>query len=185
MARALRRSWGGRILVAFGWLLGLIAALVLAVALYIYLPGGRDRLEARFTVPAYAPVDFATMRKDGKPHSFLIAPAGLGVEKPDVAAPVFALPAAEVAAIWRQQIAVGENVTERKWDAATNTVYSVERTALMRYPDLITAKFIDLGDGRSTIALFSTSVYGLRDAGVNEKRIRDWLDRLTKAVPAG
>lgn len=185
MARAQRRNWGFRILMAFGWLVALIGAILLAAALYVYAPGGKDRLEARFTVPAYAPVDFATMRKDGKPHSFLIAPAGIGVEKPDLPAPVFALPAAEVAEIWRKQIAIGENVTERKWDPTTRTVYSVERTALMRYPDLITANFIDLGDGRSTIALFSTSVYGLRDAGVNEKRVRDWLARLTKAAPAG
>ena len=185
MARALRRSWGARILMAIAWFLGLIGTVALAAALYIYLPGGKDRLESRFTVPAYSPVDFDTMRKDGKPPSFLVAPAGLGVEKADLVAPEFPLPASQVAALWREQVAVGENVTERKWDPATNTAYSVERTQLMRYPDLITARFIDLGDGRSTVALFSTSVYGLRDAGVNERRVRDWLERLTKAAQTG
>ncbi len=185
MANALRRSWGARIMAVIAWFAALMVIFALAVALYIYLPGGKDRLEARFTVPALVPVNFATLRKDGKPHSFLVAPPGLGVEKADGPAPVFEMPASQLATLWREKVAVGANITERKWDAQTQTAYSVERTPLMRYPDLITAHFIDAGEGRSTLAVYSTAVYGIRDQGVNERRVRDWLQRLTKAAQPG
>ena len=185
MAKTLRRSWGARIMIVFAWFAALMVLLALAAALYIYLPGGKDRLEARFAVPPLVAVDFATLRKDGKPHSFLVTPQGLGVEKADLAAPVFDMPSSQLAALWRAKVAVGDNISERKWDAQTQTTYLVERTPLMRYPDLITAQFIDAGEGRSTLALFSTSVYGIRDQGVNERRVRDWLQRLTKAAQPG
>lgn len=185
MAQARRRSWGTRIIAGIAWFVAVIGIFALAAALYVYLPGGKDRLEARFMVPALVPVDFATLRKDGKPHSFLVAPPGLGVEKADGPAPVFEMPASQLATVWREQVAVGANISERKWDARTQTAYSVERTPVVRFPDLITAHFIDVGEGRSTLAVYSTSVYGIRDQGVNERRVRDWLQRLTKAAQPG
>jgi Protein of unknown function (DUF1499) len=185
MAMAMRRSWAARIIRGLGWFAVTLTALVLAAALYIYLPGGKDRLEARFSVPALVPVDFATLRKDGKPHSFLVLPPGLGVEPADLTSPVFEMPADQLSALWREKVAIGANVSERRWDAQTRMTYAVERTPLMRFPDLITAQFIDTGGGRSTLAVYSTAVYGIRDQGVNEARVRAWLKRLTEAAHTG
>ena len=54
----------------------------------------------------------------------------------------------------------------------------IQRTALVRYPDSITVRFIALGNNRSTLAIYSRSHYGKSDFGVNEARIRSWLSAL-------
>jgi uncharacterized protein (DUF1499 family) len=55
----------------------------------------------------------------------------------------------------------------------------------MRYPDLITVQFRPLDSTRSTLAIYSRSVYGYSDRGVNQRRVRQWLDRLSEAARAG
>ena len=54
----------------------------------------------------------------------------------------------------------------------------IQRTALMRYPDSITVRFIALGNNRSTLAIYSRLHYGKSDFGVNEIQIRAWLSAL-------
>jgi hypothetical protein len=175
----------GRLVRIVAWiaLIGGLAAL--AAALYIHLPGGEQRLEAGFAVPAYEATDFATLRKTSKPNQFLVLPPGVGVEEPDKVAPAFDVSAAQLAQLWRTQVAIGEDVAERRWNAATLTGDYVERSKLMRYPDLITVQFRPLDDTRSTLAIYSRSVYGYSDRGVNERRVRQWLDRLSEAARAG
>jgi uncharacterized protein (DUF1499 family) len=49
-------------------------------------------------------------------------------------------------------------------------------------PDRITVELIDLGDGRSTLALHSAARYGFADLGVNRARLRRWLDGLRREL---
>ena len=51
----------------------------------------------------------------------------------------------------------------------------VERSRLMGYPDLITVRYFSLEANTSTLALYSRSLYGYSDLGVNQKRIEQWL----------
>ncbi len=60
----------------------------------------------------------------------------------------------------------------------------IQRTKIMRFPDTINVRIIDLGEGRSTIALYSRSQLGESDFGVNRARIERWLEKLEKAAPA-
>ncbi len=57
------------------------------------------------------------------------------------------------------------------------------RTTYMRWPDTINVQYVDLGDGRSTLAILSRSQIGRSDFGVNEARVRDWIGRLRTALP--
>jgi len=54
----------------------------------------------------------------------------------------------------------------------------IARTKLMRYPDYISIRFIDLGGDRSTLAVFSRSRFGHSDRGVNRRRFLAWQDQL-------
>jgi uncharacterized protein (DUF1499 family) len=54
----------------------------------------------------------------------------------------------------------------------------IARTKTLRYPDYISIKFIDLGGGRSTFAVFSRSRFGSNDFGVNRQRFQHWLKQL-------
>lgn len=175
----------GRLVRIVAWIALLAGLAALAAALYIHLPGGKQRLEARFAVPAHEAVDFASLRKTSRPNQFLVLPPGVGVEEPDLVAPAFDVPAAQLAELWRRQVAIGSDIAERRWDAATLTGDYVERSKLMRYPDLITVQFRPLDSTRSTLAIYSRSVYGYSDRGVNQRRVRQWLDRLSEAARAG
>jgi uncharacterized protein (DUF1499 family) len=56
------------------------------------------------------------------------------------------------------------------------------RSLLFRFPDLISALFLDEKGGKSTIAVYSRSVYGHSDLGVNRARIMGWITELNSAI---
>jgi uncharacterized protein (DUF1499 family) len=50
------------------------------------------------------------------------------------------------------------------------------------FPDTIVVRFLDLPDGRSTLAIYSRSRFGESDFGVNHARLERWLGKLTRYV---
>ena len=54
----------------------------------------------------------------------------------------------------------------------------VQTSPQVGFPDYISVKFIDNGDGSSRVALISRSRYGHGDLGVNEARVTEWLPGL-------
>ena len=54
----------------------------------------------------------------------------------------------------------------------------VQRSARFRFPDIITVRFISVAPSQSTLAIYSRSVYGKSDFGVNRERIESWLSAL-------
>jgi uncharacterized protein (DUF1499 family) len=127
--------------------------------------------------------DFATLTRPGTPNTYLIAPEGLCRQaKIDAVAPVFDVPAARL----RQEL-LGIIIAEPRSShtlADEQALYDdfVVRSAVFGFPDLISVKFLDVKGGKSTLALYSRSVYGRWDLGVNRTRAQAWLKRLTAAV---
>jgi uncharacterized protein (DUF1499 family) len=62
-------------------------------------------------------------------------------------------------------------------------IEAVQRTALVGFPDWITAQPVDLGNGQASICVFSRSKFGYRDMGVNQKRGLSWLAQLAAKLP--
>lgn len=62
----------------------------------------------------------------------------------------------------------------------------VQRSALMGFPDVISVRAIDLGAGdagtRAGLVIYSRSVYGYSDLGVNGERVASWLAALDDRV---
>jgi uncharacterized protein (DUF1499 family) len=58
----------------------------------------------------------------------------------------------------------------------------VQRSRLLRFPDLITIRFIAIDANRTTLAIYSRSVWGQGDMGVNKARIRGWVGRLNNIL---
>jgi uncharacterized protein (DUF1499 family) len=48
----------------------------------------------------------------------------------------------------------------------------------MRYPDTIDVEILPADEGRSTLAVYSRSLVGRKDFGVNHARLRRWLAAL-------
>ncbi len=66
-----------------------------------------------------------------------------------------------------------------KMASSEDTLDLVARTLFVRWPDWVTVRFIPLGEKRSTLAIYSRSVYGRSDFGANKNRITNWLARLS------
>lgn len=77
-----------------------------------------------------------------------------------------------------EQVGAGESPLRRDF---------VQRSALMGYPDLISAQAAPLPPGadgapRTGLAIFSRSVYGYSDMGVNAARLDRWIAALNDAL---
>ena len=59
----------------------------------------------------------------------------------------------------------------------------VERTPLLRFPDIINVQFVPLTETSSTLLLHSGSVYGYSDVGKNKQRVTEMIKSLS-ALPA-
>jgi len=57
-----------------------------------------------------------------------------------------------------------------------------QKSRLFGFPDRIVVEFVELGEGRSTLAVYSRSLTGHYDFGVNRKRVERWLDALPEAI---
>ena len=129
--------------------------------------------------------DFATLVLHEKPNQYLALPPGFAsAAVPHGQSPVFDLPVAElerralgVIGVQPRVIAVASNPAGRQYAF-------VQRSALMRFPDTVTVRFLDLGDGRSSIALYSRSKVGHSDLGANEARAGAWLKAVAAAAGA-
>ena len=58
----------------------------------------------------------------------------------------------------------------------------VQRSARFRFPDIITVRFISVSSSQSMLAIYSRSVYGKSDFGVNRERIDAWLKTLREGL---
>ncbi len=138
-----------------------------------------------FSVGKPAAVDFKTLERTPNPNQFLMCPPGYCAAPMERASPVYDVPVAALRAAWVKVVAAAPRVTVRGEDPQAQTIDYVQRSALLRYPDLVTAEFIALGAGQSTLAVYSRSIYGRSDFGVNEKRVTDWLAKLDAALKSG
>ena len=58
----------------------------------------------------------------------------------------------------------------------------VVRSALFGFPDYVSVKFLDVKGGKSTLAIYSRSVYGRSDLGVNRARTLAWMALVNSSV---
>lgn len=115
-------------------------------------------------------------------NQVLVAPGEISVSVPDIESPVFAVSPRELMRAV-DRVAMRQPRTELAAGAPSELWATyVQRTKYMRFPDYISVVAVGQPDGASTIAMFSQSVYGERDLGVNRARVEHWLDQLGEAV---
>lgn len=153
----------------FAWLLGLV------------LPAcGADGAQG---LPAPTPMDMARIVRPASPNTALAAPTGF-LPPPDLVTPVYPVPAPRLLAALRT---MAESQPRTYLAAAfpdQMQLHYVVRSATLNFPDLVTAQVTAAGDGRSTLVLYSRSVYGHSDLGVNRKRVEAWLAALSAVLPS-
>ena len=124
-------------------------------------------------------IDFRTLELNWKPNQFLMAPPGLCENaEPHAASPHFEFMPDELFQLVRSLAAREPRVTEKAADAGTRQAVYIARSKVFRFPDVIDILVLDAEGGGATLAAYSRAKVGIRDFGVNRKRIEDWAARL-------
>jgi uncharacterized protein (DUF1499 family) len=134
-------------------------------------------------LPPARPIDPGAIVRPATPNTALAAPAGFA-PKPDLDTPVYRVaPAALFADL--EKLAASEPRTYLQATFADRLqVQYVVRSTLLNFPDLVMAQVLAGPDaGSARLVLWSRSVYGQSDLGVNRKRVAAWLAALGAAVP--
>lgn len=127
------------------------------------------------------PADFAQLERRTSPNDALICPAGICPRAAaDIEPPVYTIPAERLREKLRTAALKEPRVQELRSDPEPNRLRFVQRSALLRYPDVIDVLVVPHGNGASTLAIWSRSLVGRRDFGVNRARVERWLEALSK-----
>jgi uncharacterized protein (DUF1499 family) len=133
-------------------------------------------------LPTPPPGTLAALQRPASPNSALAAAADF---KPtaDIVLPVYHLPPAQLFAAIEAVAASEPRVFVQIVYPATLEAHWVARSALLNFPDLIVAQVSPAGKDSSTLTLYSRSVYGSSDLGVNRKRLQAWIAALNARLP--
>ena len=131
------------------------------------------------------PLDISQTPRRTSPSDALVCPERVCQKaKPDIVAPVFLVSAADL----RRKVALvalSEPRTDELACAADceKTARFVQYSAVFLFPDTIDVKVIEAGAKASTLAIYSRSVVGAGDGGVNRERVVRWLAALQRITP--
>lgn len=124
-------------------------------------------------LPVPAPMDMAHIVRPSTPNTALAAPAGFS-PTPDITTRRYDVtPEALYRAVRRMADAQPRSFLQAAYDDRLQAHY-VARSALLNFPDLIAVQV----NPDSTLVLWSRSVYGRSDLGVNRRRLARWLGAL-------
>lgn len=133
-------------------------------------------------LPPAEPVDFARLVLPASPNAALLAPPGV-TSQPHVSLPLLAV---SPEAAWAALRMLGEGLP-RCWKMAEwperRQVQWVQRSRLAGFPDLVNGQVVPLVGG-SGVFLYSRSLLGYSDFGVNRRRLLAWRARLEEALRA-
>lgn len=171
------------------WLI--MTPVVLFLVWHLFLAVSGPIMEAKLG----ALVDFESLKLGWTPNQFLLVPddqrgphlkrpsgSGSGTVDqggPDLVAtsPVSPMAPTDLADTLKK-IVVASPRTRILREREDGLAFSaVQRSALMRYPDFVSLE-VRPAEGGSTVLVYSRSVFGIRDFGVNRARVEGWLAEL-------
>lgn len=130
-----------------------------------------------FGSPDLGDVDFPALERRRNPNDALACPKGFCPEaQADFEPPVFPLSVPRLRDIV-SEAGLSAPGTILAHSGVEQDRYLV-RTRLMRFPDTVNVQAIEMGQGRSTLALYSRSQIGRTDFGVNRRRLERWVERI-------
>ncbi|MCB4824440.1 DUF1499 domain-containing protein [Roseicella aerolata] len=131
-------------------------------------------------LPPATPLDFAALRLPPSPNTCLAAPPG-GHAQAHITVPPLPVDAATA---WPALRALGDGLPRvfryGEWPERRQAQW-VARTPLMNYPDIVTAELVP-GPAGAGLFLYSRSLFGWSDLGVNRRRVEAWLAALEAAL---
>jgi uncharacterized protein (DUF1499 family) len=133
-------------------------------------------------LPTPPPMDVAHIVRPANPNTVLAAPAGFA-PPPDIVTPVYHIAADRLFALIQDVAGAQPRTYQAALYPAQLQVDYVARTAVFNFPDLIMVQVVKEGPDSSDLVLYSRSVYGRSDFGVNRQRVEAWLAALQTKIP--
>ncbi|MSP02434.1 MAG: DUF1499 domain-containing protein [Acetobacteraceae bacterium] len=131
-------------------------------------------------LPMPMPMDMTKIERPATPNTFLSGPRGTRPE-PDEVTAEWNMPAAalydsvRVVFVRQPRTFVAAEFPEQR------QLHYVVRSALINYPDLVTVQVNSVDATHSTLVVWSRSVYGRKDFGVNRERTETWFAALRQS----
>lgn len=132
-------------------------------------------------LPPPEPVDFRSLVLPRSPNACLAAPAGAHPAA-HIATPPLPVGAA---AAWPALRRLGQRFPRAhplaEWPERRQAQW-VERSPLVGFPDVIAAELEEGPGGSAGLFLYSRSLFGWSDLGVNRRRVQAWMEALDAAL---
>ena len=126
-------------------------------------------------------MDMAHLSRPASPNSALAAPAGFQ-PAPDIVIPIYPVSAERLFAAVQEVAAAQARTFPAAIYPGHDQAHWVVRSAVFNFPDLVTAQIMPAGLGAATLVLYSHSIYGYSDLGVNRRRVAAWLAALDRTL---
>lgn len=123
-------------------------------------------------LPEPAPLDFTTLRLPASPNAHLAAPPGVTTERHETLPPFPVSPDAAWDALRRLGTGMERVWLMAEWPVLRQAQW-VARTRWMNFPDLIQGQVVEVPGGAG-VFLYSRSLIGYSDLGVNAHRVAAW-----------
>lgn len=155
----------------------LVVALILAgtVTAFLMTPQSWPILASAMPVGELDLLEFDVLKRPDSPNHYLVCPRGYCVYGADTEAPEYDIPVEALRARFFEAVELNLFMhIENSYDQ--HDQYDiVERSRLMAFPDVLTVRFFSRGENASTLAIYSRSLYGYWDFGVNRARVEKLL----------
>lgn len=156
--------------------------LAVSSIIVVFTPIGDRPLTAFFSTGNIPAIDFQTLELANSPNQYLLCPKGYCITKPNAYSPQFKISEKELQIAWRKLASAQPRTMLYSNRNTANQLTYIQHTKLLRYPDIITVRFIELSEKQSTLAIYSRSIYGRSDYGVNKARIDQWMAELNRLL---
>jgi uncharacterized protein (DUF1499 family) len=125
------------------------------------------------------PIDWARLKRRATANDTLVCtPALCPNAAPDEEPKTYSMTPAELLTRLKTIALAEPNITELSCDPnCDRSARFIQYTRVMRFPDTVDVEVFPAGAG-STLAIYSRSLLGRKDFGVNRARIRRWLGAL-------
>ncbi len=115
--------------------------------------------------------DVAGLTRPGTPNSFLAAPAGFALT-PDEVTRRYDVPLPRLLQAGRAAMAARPRTVLLAEDTVRGRADYVERSRVFGFPDIVVLQALAAGDNASALVVYSYSLTGTYDFGVNGTRVR-------------
>ena len=128
-------------------------------------------------------MDVTQIVRPSSPNTALAAPAGF-TPTPDIVTPPYRIPADRLFSLVQSVAADQPRTFQAAVYADQRQVHYVARSVVFNFPDQIMVQVRAETPDTSDLILYSRSVYGESDLGVNRKRLQAWLAAIDTKLPS-